>query len=77
MDPATMLPVLALGLKSVHHVLDLCSGPGTTSLSIMQTLLPGALAVTRVTETRTRTRTVFATRSTMYSRGNLDQTICI
>ena len=41
MDPATLLPVLALGLQSGHRVLDLCAGPGATSLAIMQTLLPG------------------------------------
>lgn len=41
MDAATILPVLALGLKSGHRVLDLCAGPGASSLAIIQTLLPG------------------------------------
>jgi hypothetical protein len=43
MDAASLLPVLALGLRKGEHVLDMCAGPGGKSLAIMQTLLPARL----------------------------------
>lgn len=39
MDGASVLPVLALGLKSGDKVLDLCAAPGGKCLTILQTLL--------------------------------------
>ena len=41
MDPAGLLPVLALGLLQGERVLDMCAGPGRKTLAILQTLLPG------------------------------------
>ena len=40
MDAASLLPVIALNLKPLDTVLDLCAAPGGKSLSILQTLYP-------------------------------------
>lgn len=39
MDGASILPILALGLKLGDKVLDLCAAPGGKSLTALQTLL--------------------------------------
>ena len=40
MDGASILPVLALGIKKDDTILDLCASPGGKSLAMLQTLLP-------------------------------------
>lgn len=42
-DGASILPVLALGIKKDDCVLDLCASPGGKSLVMLQTLLPSNL----------------------------------
>lgn len=39
MDPASVLPVLAMDVRSDDVVLDLCAGPGGKSVAILQTML--------------------------------------
>lgn len=41
LDGASVLPVIALGLRPGDRVLDLCAGPGGKTLAIAQTLITG------------------------------------
>ena len=41
LDAASVLPVIALGIRPNDRILDLCAGPGGKSLVMAQTLLPG------------------------------------
>jgi len=43
LDPASLLPVLALELKNNSHVLDLCAAPGGKSLAILGQIPDGHL----------------------------------
>lgn len=40
MDAASLLPVIALGVKEGDAVLDMCAAPGGKTLAILQTMLP-------------------------------------
>lgn len=52
MDLASLLPVIALGLRPHETVLDMCAGPGGKSLAILQTLLPSKLVCNDVSGQR-------------------------
>ncbi|XP_030636598.1 tRNA (cytosine(34)-C(5))-methyltransferase, mitochondrial isoform X2 [Chanos chanos] len=43
LNAASLLPVLALGVREGEKVLDLCSAPGGKALAILQSVTPGML----------------------------------
>uniref|UniRef100_A0A3B1K323 NOP2/Sun RNA methyltransferase 3 n=1 Tax=Astyanax mexicanus TaxID=7994 RepID=A0A3B1K323_ASTMX len=52
LNAASLLPVLALGLRDGEKVLDLCSAPGGKALALLQTASPGLLHCNEVEESR-------------------------
>ncbi|KAJ8927575.1 hypothetical protein NQ314_019940 [Rhamnusium bicolor] len=52
MDGGSTLPVLALGLKPGHKVLDMCASPGGKSLLAIQTLYPDCVVSNDVSNSR-------------------------
>ncbi|XP_072513361.1 tRNA (cytosine(34)-C(5))-methyltransferase, mitochondrial isoform X2 [Salminus brasiliensis] len=52
LNAASLLPVLALGVKDGEKVLDLCSAPGGKALALLQTANPGLLHCNEVDESR-------------------------
>ncbi|NXG13205.1 NSUN3 protein, partial [Grallaria varia] len=54
LNAASLLPVLALGVKDGHDVLDLCAAPGGKSLAILQCAWPGRLHCNEYDDLRSR-----------------------
>ncbi|OQV16238.1 5-methylcytosine rRNA methyltransferase NSUN4 [Hypsibius exemplaris] len=52
MDGASLLPVLALGLKLGDRVLDMCAAPGGKSVAMLQTMLPAQLVCSDISGSR-------------------------
>nr|XP_054753175.1 5-methylcytosine rRNA methyltransferase NSUN4-like [Lytechinus pictus] len=54
MDPASVLPVLAIDLRKDDVVLDLCAGPGGKTLAILQSMLISTLTTNEKVLSRRR-----------------------
>ncbi|XP_792601.3 5-methylcytosine rRNA methyltransferase NSUN4 isoform X1 [Strongylocentrotus purpuratus] len=54
MDPASVLPVLAMDVRTDDVVLDLCAGPGGKSVAILQTMLISTLTANEKVLSRKR-----------------------
>ncbi|KAI4896492.1 hypothetical protein NFI96_020382, partial [Prochilodus magdalenae] len=52
LNAASLLPVLALGVKDGEKVLDLCSAPGGKALALLQVATPGLLHCNEVDKSR-------------------------
>lgn len=52
MDGGSLLPVLALDLRSGNRMLDMCAAPGGKSLIALQTLCPDCVVSNDVTFSR-------------------------
>ncbi|XP_036419374.1 tRNA (cytosine(34)-C(5))-methyltransferase, mitochondrial [Colossoma macropomum] len=52
LNAASLLPVLALGVKDGEKVLDLCSAPGGKALALLQAATPGLLHCNEVDKSR-------------------------